>query len=83
VLRRTHDVAQTGRLSATAQSIGCLIAATGPLAVGLLHEATGDCVASLALLLVAVSGQMATGVARLPQPVPAGAGRPRISPTAW
>jgi CP family cyanate transporter-like MFS transporter len=34
VLQRTRDVAQTGRLSASAQSIGYLIAATGPLGVG-------------------------------------------------
>jgi CP family cyanate transporter-like MFS transporter len=63
VLQRTRDVAQTGRLSATAQSIGYLIAATGPLAVGLLHQATGDWTASLVLLLVAVTGQVAIGIA--------------------
>src|SRR3712207_9112052 len=41
ILVRTRDVAQTGRLSAAAQSVGYLLAATGPLAVGLLHDATG------------------------------------------
>jgi MFS transporter, CP family, cyanate transporter len=62
VLRRTRDVAQTGRLSASAQSIGYLVAATGPLAVGLLHDATDDWTASLVLLLALVAGQIAVGI---------------------
>ena len=33
IVARTRDVAQTGRLSATAQSVGYLLAATGPLGV--------------------------------------------------
>ena len=52
ILVRSRDVAQTGRLSAAAQSVGYLLAATGPLAVGLLHEATGAWRAGLLLLLV-------------------------------
>jgi CP family cyanate transporter-like MFS transporter len=63
VLLRTRDVAQTGRMSASAQSIGYLIAATGPLAVGLLHEATDDWTLGLVLLLVVVLLQAAVGVA--------------------
>ena len=51
VLVRSRDVAQTGRLSAAAQSLGYLLAATGPLAVGLLHEATDGWTAGLVLLL--------------------------------
>jgi CP family cyanate transporter-like MFS transporter len=74
VLQRSRDVAQTGRLSASAQSIGYLIAATGPLAVGLLHEATGDWTVSLVLLLVVQAAQALVGVA---------AARPRlVSPSA-
>jgi MFS transporter, CP family, cyanate transporter len=69
VLQRSRDVAQTGRLSASAQSIGYLIAATGPLAVGLLHEATDDWTTSLVLLLAAILAQIAVGIA---------AGRPRL-----
>lgn len=69
VLQRSRDVAQTGRLSASAQSIGYLIAATGPLAVGLLHEATDGWTTSLVLLLVAILAQGALGIA---------AGRPRL-----
>ncbi|TFV87224.1 MFS transporter [Blastococcus sp. CT_GayMR16] len=63
VLQRSRDVAQTGRLSASAQSMGYLIAATGPLAVGLLHEATGGWTAGLVLLLVVLLGQVAVGLA--------------------
>jgi CP family cyanate transporter-like MFS transporter len=69
VLQRTRDVAQTGRLSASAQSIGYLIAATGPLAVGLLHQATGSWTTSMVLLLGVLVAQLALGVA---------AGRPRL-----
>jgi CP family cyanate transporter-like MFS transporter len=69
VLERTRDVAQTGRLSASAQSIGYLIAATGPLVVGLLHEATGGWAAGLAILLVVLVAQTLIGVL---------AGRPRL-----
>jgi CP family cyanate transporter-like MFS transporter len=69
VLQRTRDVAQTGRLSASAQSIGYLIAATGPLGVGLLHQATGGWTAGLALLLAVLAAQTAVGMA---------AARPRL-----
>jgi CP family cyanate transporter-like MFS transporter len=60
---RARDVAQTGRLSATAQSLGYLLAATGPLAIGLLHEATGGWTTGLVLLLVIVALQTAVGLA--------------------
>jgi MFS transporter, CP family, cyanate transporter len=69
ILVRTRDVAQTGRLSAAAQSAGYLLAATGPLAVGLLHDATGGWRPGLGLLLVLVGLQLAAGVY---------AGRPRL-----
>ena len=69
ILRRTRDVGQTGRLSASAQSLGYLVAATGPLAVGLLHEATGGWRAGLVLVLVVVTAQLAVGLA---------AARPRL-----
>ncbi|TFV81178.1 MFS transporter [Blastococcus sp. CT_GayMR20] len=69
LLLRTRDVAQTGRLSASAQTIGYLIAATGPLAVGLLHEATDSWTPGLVLLLAALAGQLLAGFA---------AGRPRL-----
>jgi CP family cyanate transporter-like MFS transporter len=69
VLLRTRDVAQTGRLSAAAQSSGYLLAATGPLGVGLLHEATGDWQLGLAVLVALVVAQTAVGL---------GAARPRL-----
>ncbi len=66
---RTRDVAQTGRLSATAQSVGYLLAATGPLGVGLLHDATGAWEPGLVLMLTAVVLQLLVGLA---------AARPRL-----
>jgi CP family cyanate transporter-like MFS transporter len=69
VLVRTRDAAQTGRLSAAAQSVGYLLAAAGPLAVGLLHDATGGWRAGLAVLLVLQAVQLTAGLY---------AGRPRL-----
>jgi CP family cyanate transporter-like MFS transporter len=69
VLVRTRDVAQTGRLSAAAQSVGYMLAAAGPLAVGLLHDATGGWRAGLAVLLVLQALQLLAGLY---------AGRPRL-----
>jgi CP family cyanate transporter-like MFS transporter len=69
VLLRTRDAAQTARLSATAQSAGYLLAAFGPLGVGLLHEATGGWTAALWTLLVLLFIQIAVGLA---------AARPRL-----
>jgi CP family cyanate transporter-like MFS transporter len=69
VLVRTRDAAQTGRLSAAAQSVGYLLAAAGPLAVGLLHDATGGWRAGLAVLLVLQALQLGAGLV---------AGRPRL-----
>jgi CP family cyanate transporter-like MFS transporter len=69
VLQRTRDAAQTGRLSAAAQSVGYLLAATGPLAVGLLHESTGGWEAGLVLLLGVTALQIVAGIA---------AARPRL-----
>lgn len=69
VLLRTRDVAQTGRLSAAAQSTGYLLAATGPLSVGLLQDLTGGWQLGLVLLLVLVTVQTAFGLA---------AARPRL-----
>ncbi len=69
VLLRTRDVAQTGRLSAAAQSAGYLLAATGPLVVGALAEVTGGWRAGLLALVGVQVAQAAVGVA---------AGRPRL-----
>jgi CP family cyanate transporter-like MFS transporter len=69
MLLRTRDVAQTGRLSAAAQSAGYLLAATGPIAVGGLTELTGGWTAGLLLLLGVLAAQTLTGIA---------AARPRL-----
>jgi CP family cyanate transporter-like MFS transporter len=69
VLLRTRDAAQTGRLSAAAQSVGYLLAAAGPLAVGLLHDATGGWRTGLAVLMVLQALQLLAGLY---------AGRPRL-----
>ena len=69
ILVRSRDVAQTGRLSAASQTAGYLVAATGPLAVGLLHDATGDWRGGLLLLLALLVAQAAAGLA---------AARPRL-----
>ena len=69
VLLRTRDVGQTGRLSAAAQSTGYLLAATGPLSVGLLHDLTDGWALGLALLLVLAIAQTVIGLA---------AARPRL-----
>jgi MFS transporter, CP family, cyanate transporter len=62
ILVRSRDVAQTGRLSAAAQSVGYLLAASGPLAVGLLHEATDGWTSGLVLLLAVLVGQLLVGL---------------------
>lgn len=69
ILLRSRDAAQTARLSAAAQSVGYLLAAVGPLAVGILHGAVGGWRAPLALLLALIVAQLLAG---LP------AGRPRL-----
>ncbi|MGY1604070.1 MFS transporter [Geodermatophilus sp. SYSU D00815] len=69
VLERTRDSGQTGRLSAGAQSLGYLLAAAGPLAVGVLHELSGGWTAGLVLLLAVLVAQTLVGLA---------AGRPRL-----
>jgi CP family cyanate transporter-like MFS transporter len=57
---RTH--AGTVALSAFTQSIGYLIAAAGPLSVGLLYEATGGWIASFGVLVGALVIQAVAGV---------------------
>jgi MFS transporter, CP family, cyanate transporter len=61
VVRSRHP-ADTARLSAMAQSVGYLIAATGPLLVGAVHEATAAWTVPLLLLLALLVPQAATGI---------------------
>jgi CP family cyanate transporter-like MFS transporter len=59
---RSGVPADTARLSAMAQTFGYLMAATGPLLLGAMQDATGSWAPPLALLLVFVVPQLAAGV---------------------
>jgi MFS transporter, CP family, cyanate transporter len=48
---RTRDHAQAAALSGMAQSVGYLVAAAGPIAVGALHDTTGSWTLPLLLLM--------------------------------
>lgn len=65
---RGRSTSDTARLSAMAQSIGYLIAASGPFAFGLLRDATGSWTVSLTVQLVLLAALTALGMI---------AGRPR------
>jgi CP family cyanate transporter-like MFS transporter len=60
---RTTDAAQTGRLSASAQSVGYLLAAAGPLGVGLLHDAVDGWRIPMVVLIGLLVAQIAAGLA--------------------
>jgi Cyanate permease len=57
---RHHD--QSAALSGMAQSVGYLLAAAGPIGIGLLHDATGGWSLSLLVLLGVVVAQIVFGV---------------------
>ncbi|WP_024934428.1 CynX/NimT family MFS transporter [Actinomadura welshii] len=59
---RSPSPSAAARLSGMAQTGGYLLAATGPLAVGVLHEATGGWNVPLVLLLVLVVPELAVGL---------------------
>ena len=76
---RSPDAVTAASLSGLAQSGGYLLATTGPLAVGLLHETTGGWNVPIALLLVLCVAELAAGWmagrdAVLPRPSPAASG---------
>jgi len=54
---RARDAAHTSELSGMAQSAGYLLAATGPLGLGLAHDATGAWTLPLFLLVAAAAVQ--------------------------
>jgi CP family cyanate transporter-like MFS transporter len=58
---RAPDPVTSASLSAFAQSLGYLVASTGPLLLGLLHGATGGWAVPVAVLLGVVAVQLATG----------------------
>jgi MFS transporter, CP family, cyanate transporter len=62
MVARAPDAGVAASLSAFAQSVGYLVAAAGPLEVGLLHSATGSWDIPVALLLVLCAAELATGL---------------------
>ncbi len=60
-MARAPDPVTAASLSAFAQGIGYLIASTGPLVVGFLHDATGRWAVPGLVLLVVASLQLITG----------------------
>ena len=86
---RTPHAAAAASLSSLAQSVGYLLAAAGPLEVGLLHSATGSWTAPVAVLFVLTGVLLVSGVlAARPGVIPAvamsgptGPGRTGSGPT--
>ena len=78
-MARAPDPVSAASLSALAQGAGYLLATGGPLAVGLLHAATGGWDVPIALLLALCAAELAAGWlagrdAVLPRPSPAASG---------
>jgi CP family cyanate transporter-like MFS transporter len=65
---RTHHESETGSLSMVAQATSYLVAAAGPLAIGILHDATNSWNAGLAILVSVAILELVFGLE---------AGRPR------
>lgn len=59
---RAGDHRQSAELSGMAQSIGYLMAASGPLVIGALHDATGSWNAALVVVLALVVAQLVVSV---------------------
>lgn len=59
---RAPDAERAAQLSGMAQSVGYVLAAAGPFAMGLLHDLTGGWTVPLAMLLVLLAAQGAAGV---------------------
>jgi CP family cyanate transporter-like MFS transporter len=70
---RAPDPATAGALSGFVQGAGYLVAAVGPLAIGLLHSLTGSWTVPVVALLLIAAGQLVTGWP---------AGRDKILPAA-
>jgi CP family cyanate transporter-like MFS transporter len=62
MLARAPDASVAASLSAFSQSVGYLVAAAGPLVVGLLHTATGSWTIPVALLLALSAAELTTGL---------------------
>ena len=73
MVARAPDPASAATLSGHAQSVGYLVASTGPLGLGLLHSATGGWNIPFVLLLVLSGCELVSGLL---------AARPLVLPTA-
>jgi CP family cyanate transporter-like MFS transporter len=60
-LRAAHT-RQATELSGMAQSVGYLMAAAGPIAIGILHDATGSWTLALVVILVLTAAQLVTSL---------------------
>jgi CP family cyanate transporter-like MFS transporter len=81
-MARAPDPAAAASLSGLAQSVGYLVASAGPLALGLLHSATGGWGIPFALLLVITAAELGVGVlAARPLVLPAETNATRVSVT--
>ncbi|MCZ2815137.1 MFS transporter [Modestobacter sp. VKM Ac-2984] len=83
IVRRSRDLTENRRLSAMVQGGGYVVAATGPLVIGSVHEASGGWSAPLLVILGSVIVMAVAGTASAggrtenateagPAPVPAG-----------
>jgi CP family cyanate transporter-like MFS transporter len=62
IVARAPDTNQAAHLSTMAQSVGYLIASTGPFAMGALHGATGSWTLPMVMLLVSLVPMLLTGL---------------------
>jgi CP family cyanate transporter-like MFS transporter len=83
IVRRSRDLTENRRLSAMVQGAGYVVAATGPLVIGAVHDATGGWTVPLLVILGAVvvmavagaasaGGRAEGGTEVAPAPVPVG-----------
>ena len=62
VMARSATAVVAASLSALAQGVGYVLAALGPLAIGLLHAATGGWLLPVIVLLVATAAELVVGL---------------------
>jgi MFS transporter, CP family, cyanate transporter len=63
IVRRSRDLTENRRLSAMVQGGGYVVAATGPLVIGAVHDATGGWTVPLLVILGAVGVMAVAGTA--------------------
>lgn len=59
---RSGDAVTASRLSGMAQTVGYLLAAAGPLAVGAVHQATGSWTVPIVLVLCVCAAALGAGL---------------------